>query len=57
MPPTVVDAVLARVRWLSPDAQAAVEQLAVVPSGVELGLLRALVPDLSPVAEAERRAC
>jgi DNA-binding CsgD family transcriptional regulator/tetratricopeptide (TPR) repeat protein len=53
-PPTVVDAVLARVRTLSPDAQAALDRLAVVPSGAEVSLLRVLVGDLAPVAEAER---
>ena len=54
MPPTVVDAVLARVGTLSLAAQAALDRLAVVPSGAEVGLLRALVDDLAPVAEAER---
>ena len=54
VPPTVVDAVLARVRTLSPAAQAALDRLAVVPAGAELVLLRALVGDLAPVAEAER---
>ena len=54
VPPTVVDAVLARVRTLSPSAQAALDRLAVVPSGAELVLLRVLVGDLAPVAEAER---
>jgi hypothetical protein len=54
VPATVVDAVLARVRRMSPLAQRAIERLAVVPSGVEFGLLRALVEDLVPVAEAER---
>jgi DNA-binding CsgD family transcriptional regulator/tetratricopeptide (TPR) repeat protein len=54
VPPTVVDAVLARVGALSPSAQGALDRLAVIPSGAELGLLRALVGDLAPVAEAER---
>src|SRR5215472_9344779 len=54
VPPTVVDAVLARVGTLSLAAQAALDRLAVVPSGAELSLLRALVDDLAPVAEAER---
>jgi DNA-binding CsgD family transcriptional regulator/tetratricopeptide (TPR) repeat protein len=54
VPPTVVDAVLARVHRLSEPAQRAIERLAVVPSGLEFGLLRALVDDLAPVAEAER---
>src|SRR5215470_5228122 len=40
VPPTVVDAALAR--------------LAVIPSGAEIDLLRVLVGDLAPVAEAER---
>lgn len=54
VPPTVVDAVLARVGTLSPPAQAALDRLAVVPSGAEVGLLRVLAGDLAPVAEAER---
>jgi DNA-binding CsgD family transcriptional regulator/tetratricopeptide (TPR) repeat protein len=54
VPPTVVDAVLARVRTLSPSAQAALDRLAVIPSGAEVGLLRVLVEDLAQVAEAER---
>ena len=54
VPPTVVDAVLARVGTLSPPAQAALDRLAVIPSGVEVDLLRTLVDDLAPVAEAER---
>jgi DNA-binding CsgD family transcriptional regulator len=54
VPPTVVDAVLARVRTLSPSAQTVLDRLAVVPSGAEVGLLRVLVDDLAPVAEAER---
>src|SRR6516162_3173561 len=54
VPPTVVDAVLARVRTLSPPAQTALDRLAVVPSGAEVNLLRVLVGDLAPVAEAEQ---
>ena len=54
VPPTVVDAVLARVRTLSQAAQTALDRLAVIPSGAEVGLLRVLVGDLAPVAEAER---
>ena len=54
VPPTVVDAVLARVGTLSPSAQGALDRLAVIPSGADVGLLRALVGDLAPVAEAER---
>lgn len=53
-PPTVVDAVLARVRTLPPPTLAALEQLAVIPSGVELGLTRTLTGDLTVLAEAER---
>ena len=54
VPPTVVDAVLARVRTLSQEAQTALDRLAVIPSGAEVSLLRVLVGDLTPVAEAER---
>ncbi len=54
VPSTVVDAVLARVRTLRPSAQTALDRLAVVPSGAEVDLLRALAGDLAPVAEAER---
>jgi DNA-binding CsgD family transcriptional regulator/tetratricopeptide (TPR) repeat protein len=54
VPPTVVDAVLARVRTLSQEAQTALDRLAVIPSGAEVSLLRVLVGDLAPVAEAER---
>ena len=54
VPPTVVDAVLARVRMLSPQAQTALDRLAVIPSGAEAELLRILAGDLAPVAEAER---
>ena len=54
VPPTVVDAVLARVGTLSPPAQTALDRLAVIPSGAEVSLLRVLVYDLAPVAEAER---
>jgi DNA-binding CsgD family transcriptional regulator/tetratricopeptide (TPR) repeat protein len=54
VPPTVVDAVLARVRTLSPAAQQALDRLAVIPAGAEVDLVRVLVGDLAPVAEAER---
>ena len=54
VPPTVVDAVLARVGTLSPAAQTALDRLAVIPSGTEVDLVRVLVGDLAPVAEAER---
>lgn len=53
VPPTVIDAVLARVHTLGADAQKAIEQLAVVPSGAEIGVLRALIGDLAPLADAE----
>ena len=45
---------LARVRRLGPGAQASLDQLAVVPGHVEPALLRALLPDLTPIADAER---
>ncbi len=54
VPETILDAVLARVRTLSPDAQDVLSRLAVVPAGVDVALLRALVPDLRPVSEAEQ---
>jgi DNA-binding CsgD family transcriptional regulator/tetratricopeptide (TPR) repeat protein len=54
VPPTVVDAVLARVRGLDPPTQAALEQLAVVPSRVELSLARALLGELTMLESAER---
>ncbi|GAA4696464.1 AAA family ATPase [Pseudonocardia yuanmonensis] len=54
VPATVVDAVLARARGLPPEALAALEQLAVVPSGARLPLARALLGDLSVLAPAER---
>jgi DNA-binding CsgD family transcriptional regulator/energy-coupling factor transporter ATP-binding protein EcfA2 len=54
VPSTVVDAVLARVRRLDPATQAALEQLAVVPSTVERWLVDALVPGgLAALAAAE----
>ena len=53
VPPTVVDAVLARVMKLSRPAQQALDLLAVGPSGMTLDLLGALLPDLSAVEEAE----
>ena len=52
---TVVDAVLARVRQLNAATQRALEQLAVVPSRVELWLARALLGELTVLGEAERR--
>ena len=53
VPATVVDAVLARVHRLAPAAREALEQLAVVPSAVQLPLARALLGDLAVLAEAE----
>jgi DNA-binding CsgD family transcriptional regulator/tetratricopeptide (TPR) repeat protein len=55
VPTTVVDAVLARVRQLDAATQRALEQLAVVPSRVELWLARALLSELTMLSEAERR--
>ena len=52
--PTIVDAVLARVAALDEDAQPALGRVSVVPSGVELDLLRRLVADLGPIGRAER---
>ena len=54
VPPTVVDAVLARVRGLSPAVRATLEQLAVVPGRAEWGLLWNLIGDVAPIADAER---
>ena len=54
VPDTVVDAVLARLHRLAPATQHALEQLSVVPSGTELSLARALLPDIAVLAEAER---
>ena len=45
---------LSRVRSLGPDAQQAIEQLAVVPSGAEVGLLRGVFGDLTSLGDAER---
>jgi DNA-binding CsgD family transcriptional regulator/tetratricopeptide (TPR) repeat protein len=53
VPDTVVDAVLARLHRLAPATQHALEQLSVVPSGTELSLARALLPDIAVLAEAE----
>ena len=55
MPLTVVDAVLSRVHRLEPATQSALDQLAVVPTRVELPLARALLGDLTVLAPAERR--
>jgi DNA-binding CsgD family transcriptional regulator len=55
VPPTVVDAVLARVGQLDAATQRVLQQLAVVPSRVELWLARAVLGDLTGLDEAERR--
>lgn len=56
VPPTVVDAVLARLRGLDPAAVDALEQLAVVPSAVERPLVDALFTDgVAVLATAEQR--
>lgn len=60
VPPSVADAVLARVRQLDPAAQDALEQLAVIPAAPERWLVDALVPRIVPdataaLAEAEQR--
>jgi DNA-binding CsgD family transcriptional regulator/tetratricopeptide (TPR) repeat protein len=55
VPASVGDAVLARIRKLPPRAQRAVEALAIVPGSVGLDLAAALVPELSDLADAERR--
>jgi DNA-binding CsgD family transcriptional regulator len=54
VPPTVVDAVLARVSRLGQGTQRLLEQVAVVPGGIEMRLLRDLVGSLEPVSEAEQ---
>ncbi|GAA4677284.1 AAA family ATPase [Pseudonocardia yuanmonensis] len=54
-PATVVDAVLARIRVLDAPARDALDRLAVVPGGVELPLARALLGDITVLADAERR--
>lgn len=58
VPPTIADAVLARVHQLDPATQDVLEQLAVLPSAVERWLLDALVPAAEAVtalAAAEER--
>ncbi|MEV0093993.1 AAA family ATPase [Streptomyces sp. NPDC050738] len=56
VPPTVVDAVLARLRGLDTRARDALEQLAVVPSAVERSLVDALLTDgVAVLAPAEQR--
>ncbi|MFI6340181.1 AAA family ATPase [Streptomyces sp. NPDC050535] len=56
VPPTVVDAVLARLRGLDDTTRDALEQLAVVPSAVERSLVRVLLTDdVAQLAAAEQR--
>jgi predicted ATPase len=56
VPPTVVDAVLARLRGLDDHTRDALEQLAVVPSAVERPLVDALFTDgVAELAAAEQR--
>ncbi|MFF1680575.1 AAA family ATPase [Streptomyces sp. NPDC058256] len=56
VPPTVVDAVLARLRGLDDATRDALEQLAVVPSAVERPLFKALLTDnVAELAAAEQR--
>lgn len=56
VPPTVVDAVLARLRGLDATTVDALEQLAVVPSAVERPLVDALLSDgVAVLAAAEQR--
>ncbi len=58
VPPTIADAVLARLHRLDPATQDVLEQLAVLPSAVERWLLDALVPAAEAVtalAAAEER--
>jgi predicted ATPase len=59
VPPTIADAVLARVRSLDPSTQDVLEQLAVVPSALDRWLVDALVPGsgqgAAALAAAEER--
>jgi len=50
VPPTIADAVLARVRSLDPSTQDVLEQLAVVPSALDRWLVDVLVPGAGPAA-------
>jgi DNA-binding CsgD family transcriptional regulator/tetratricopeptide (TPR) repeat protein len=50
VPPTIADAVLARVRSLDPATQDVLEQLAVVPSALDRWLVDVLVPRMGPAA-------
>jgi hypothetical protein len=55
VPPTVVDAVLGRLRRLTPNHQEIVELLAVVPSALDRRLVDALASDHSAIEVAEQR--
>ncbi|MBP2329875.1 DNA-binding CsgD family transcriptional regulator/tetratricopeptide (TPR) repeat protein [Kibdelosporangium banguiense] len=56
VPVTIVDSVTARVQTLDAQTQQALEQLAVIPSTVDRGLLEALLPGgISSIAAAEQR--
>ena len=55
VPPTVVDAVLGRLRRLAPAHQETVELLAVVPSALDRQLVDALTSDRSAIRAAEER--
>jgi ATP/maltotriose-dependent transcriptional regulator MalT len=60
VPPTIADAILARVRSLDPSTQDVLEQLAVVPSALDRWLVDMLVPGAGPetvaaLAAAEER--
>ncbi|WP_433260772.1 BTAD domain-containing putative transcriptional regulator [Actinosynnema sp. CS-041913] len=56
VPPTIVDAVLARVHGLDPGTREALDQLAVIPSTVDRRLLDAVLPGgIASVAAAEQR--
>jgi DNA-binding CsgD family transcriptional regulator/tetratricopeptide (TPR) repeat protein len=60
VPPTIADAVLARVRSLDPSTQDVLDQLAVVPSALDRWLVDALVPGtgqgaVAALAAAEER--
>lgn len=55
VPPTVVDAVLGRLRRLAPAHQDSVELLAVVPSALDRQLVDALASDHSAITAAEER--
>lgn len=55
VPPTVVDAVLGRLRRLPPAHQEIIELLAVVPSALDRQLVAALAPDHAAIEAAEER--